>query len=58
MPTLNDYDMKRVTLHSEIITLNLDSEFYKSKNITSMEDFYVIGVYGTKNTTFQLSITT
>jgi len=30
--------------------------FMANDNITSMQDYYIIGIYGTRNTTFTLSI--
>lgn len=55
LPSQNDYDMKRSTYDSEVLMLNLnDTSFLK--NATSMADYYVIGVFGKKNTTFQLTV--
>ena len=48
--------MKRTTISSEVITLNLETDFIKDKNITSMADYYIIGIYGSKNGTFQLTV--
>lgn len=52
LPTLNNYDIRRATIHSEVITLSLDTDFFVNNQITSMEGYYIIGVYGNKNTTF------
>lgn len=55
LPSQNDYDMKRSTYDSEVLMLNLNDTLFL-KNVTSMADYYVIGVYGKKNTTFQLTV--
>jgi hypothetical protein len=52
LPTLTHYDIKRATHQSEVVNLNLDLDYFKSNNITSLEGYYIIGVYGNKNTTF------
>lgn len=57
IPTLFDYDIKKATVHPEVLVLNTNHEFFKNNEITSLEGYYVIGVYGNKNTTFSLSIT-
>jgi len=49
--------MKAATLHSEIMTINQDTEFMKSLPDNTMKGYFMIGVYGNKNTTFSLSIT-
>ena len=51
LPTKTDYNLKRSTLHSEVIVLNLEETDFL-KNETTMEGYYLIGVYSTKNTTF------
>ena len=54
LPSMSDYDFRMNTLKSEIIVINKnESDFLK--NATSMADYYVIGVYGSQNTTFQIS---
>ena len=40
-----------------MITINPDNEYFKSNNITTMDDYYVIGIFGVRNTTFHLSVT-
>jgi hypothetical protein len=55
LPTRTEYDMKRYTLHSEVISISQkDTDFLQ--NATSMADYYVIGIFSPRNTTFQLSI--
>lgn len=49
-PTLNDYDFKKSTMQSDVIML-------QSNDSSSMEDYYIIGVYGYQNTTFSISVT-
>lgn len=56
IPTLNDYDIRKATIHSEVVTLNLESEYFVNKGLKSMEGYYTIGVFGNKNTTFTLSV--
>lgn len=51
LPTSTDYDLRRNTVYSEVLSLSLtESEFLK--NQTSMADYYLIAVYGDKNSTF------
>ena len=54
LPTREDYDIRRVTMHSEILELSLQMD--ELNKHTSMQDYYVIGVYADTNTTFQLSV--
>jgi hypothetical protein len=51
LPTKTDFNLKRSTLHSEVIVLNLEETDFL-KNETTMEGYYLIGVYSSKNTTF------
>ena len=56
LPTQTDFDLRRNTLRSEIIYLTLkETDFLL--NATTMADYYIIGIYGDKNTTYQLSVT-
>jgi hypothetical protein len=52
LPTLEDYDFRSSTLSQEVVTLSPETPFMKDKGYTSMEGYYVIGVFGSKNTTF------
>jgi hypothetical protein len=44
LPTLADYDLKQATISSEILTID--------QSLDNQDGFYIIGVYGTKTTTF------
>jgi hypothetical protein len=53
LPSLTDYDFKKSTMNSEILTLNLDAVPANNKpRYESMEGLYIIGVYGSNNSTF------
>jgi len=55
LPTKTDFNIKRSTLHSEVISLSLeDTDFLK--NQTTMEGYYLLGVTSQRNTTFQVSV--
>ena len=46
MPTTGNYTLKTTTIHSEVIALDRDR-----LNVTSMREYFVIGVVSTVNTT-------
>jgi hypothetical protein len=46
LPSLNDYDIRKSTLNSDVVFINLESDFMKNGHSTSMEGYYIIGVYG------------
>jgi len=55
LPTKTDFNIKRSTLHSEVISLSLeDTDFLK--NQTTMEGYYLLGVTSQRRTTFQVSV--
>lgn len=56
LPTVDQYDIKSSTLKSELLTLDLSHDFYQSNKIKSMRGPYIIGVYGTKKSTYTLTI--
>jgi hypothetical protein len=54
LPTSLDFDIHHSTLSSEILSLSLaDTPFLSG--LTSISDYYIIGVYSIANTTFQLT---
>lgn len=57
LPTRNDYHIKSSTSLAEVIEISLDNKYFKNNNITSMKGTFVFGVYGQKNSTFTISIT-
>lgn len=56
LPSKDHYDIKSATLKSEILTLDLNHDFYKSNKIKSMKGPYIIGVYGTKRSSYTLTV--
>lgn len=56
LPTKNDYDIASATYKSEVIEINLNHEFFTKNKIKSMKGNYLVAVYGSKNSTFTLSV--
>lgn len=56
MPTKESHDIKSSTLKSELLTLDLENDFFKSYKIKSLAGKYVIGVYGVKKSLYTLTI--
>lgn len=57
LPTHSSFDLHHQTLSSEILVLNMTTTtFLKEQKVDCMADYWVFGVYGRKNTTFQLSV--
>ena len=48
--------MKKSTIHSSMILIDQLSELAQNLNLSSIEGYYVIGVYGLKNSSFTLTI--
>ena len=55
-PELIDSDFISKDLMTNIIQINKESDYFKSKNITSISGVYTIGVYSYTNSTYTLSI--
>lgn len=56
LPTKNDFDISSATYKSEVVEINLDHSFFAKKKMQSLKGTYIIGVYGSKNSTFTLSV--
>ncbi len=57
-PTREEFDILKVFTATHTITINLSNTAYFKKNsISSMEGYYVFGVLGMRDTSFQISIT-
>lgn len=56
LPSREDNDMFSSTSKSEVITINLQHQFFKKNSVKSMRGPYLIGVYGQKKSNFTLVI--
>ncbi|CDW74582.1 UNKNOWN [Stylonychia lemnae] len=56
IPQKDDYDFMSSTTKSELLTLDLNHEFYKSYKLKSMKNSYIIAVYGVKKSLYTLSV--
>lgn len=57
-PNKETYDIMKDFTATHIITINLSNTAYFKKNsLASMEGYYVLGILGLKDTSFQVSIT-
>lgn len=56
LPSRDDSDMFSSTFKSEVITIDLNHQFFKKNNLTSMRGPFLIGVYGVKKSNFTLVV--
>lgn len=55
-PDFTQYDFSSVRYNTEIIQIDLQNEVFKSKNISSLEGVYTIGITSYTNSTYTLNI--
>jgi hypothetical protein len=56
VPSKEDYDFKSETFKNEVLELDITNAFYTDKRIKSMEGNYFIAIYGSKNSSYTISI--
>eukprot|EP00347_Sterkiella_histriomuscorum_P008919 403343241 len=57
LPTKTTYDIHSSTYKSELIRISLDSDEVKDASIKSLKGSWIIGVYGNRQSNFQISVT-
>lgn len=57
LPDKDDYDFKSTSYASEIFILNLEDQYFKSAQKTTMKGFYTIGVFGKSRSSYILTAT-
>ncbi len=57
-PTFYNTTWKSSTMQSEFIDIDKNNEYFQKKNLQSIEGWYTIGVFGIRNTTYILHVST
>lgn len=57
LPTKSDHDIASATFKSEALEIDLTHKFFTTNRYKSLKGNYIIAVYGSKNSTYTLSVT-
>lgn len=57
LPTKDEHDISAASLRSEVVEIDLKNKYFTNKKIKTLKGTYIFAVYGSKNSTYTLSVT-